>query len=275
MSTVTVGVRTPRGLVRVTLPKDAPVTVSTLLERIGDAGDACLYRDRKPSEPLVPSQILADLRHGDLFYLSPRPTVAMDVSSPPPSSSLSSSSAPATESGAQRLVDSRTAVDEMLESLDGRVYLSAEHEARHKTALRTPGRMVRLEDLPVDPWDARVLQVRDLKHMSFHAMLRQHRASRASGKGSGAVPTLIPQISCRPEHGRAYARTVTLQSQPWRNVDSVMFESPEMVDSFLAGWRESGLQRMGILYGHYTRDEVCVCFCVMVCVFVQIVMNMS
>lgn len=36
-----------------------------------------------------------------------------------------------------------------------------------------------------------------------------------------------------------------------------MFEDKAIVDRFLEGWRNSGVQRLGLLYGHYEEyDEV-------------------
>ena len=42
---------------------------------------------------------------------------------------------------------------------------------------------------------------------------------------------------------------VTLNRQPWRHVDAIMFENSQLVDRFLTFWRESGAQRCGWLYG--------------------------
>lgn len=44
---------------------------------------------------------------------------------------------------------------------------------------------------------------------------------------------------------------LTLNRQPYRHVDNVMFENPSLVERFLNYWRCSGHQRMGFLYGTY------------------------
>jgi len=44
---------------------------------------------------------------------------------------------------------------------------------------------------------------------------------------------------------------VTLNRQPWRHTDSIMFENSQLVDRFIQFWRESGAQRAGWLYGRY------------------------
>ena len=37
----------------------------------------------------------------------------------------------------------------------------------------------------------------------------------------------------------------------YRHVDNVMFEDSRIVDRFIEGWRRSGCQRIGYLYGKY------------------------
>ncbi len=34
-------------------------------------------------------------------------------------------------------------------------------------------------------------------------------------------------------------------------MDNIMFENPAVADRFLNSWRQSGCQRIGILFGHY------------------------
>lgn len=46
---------------------------------------------------------------------------------------------------------------------------------------------------------------------------------------------------------------MTLNRQPYRHVDNVLFEHPAIVERFLAYWRATGHQRVGFLYGRYER----------------------
>ena len=39
--------------------------------------------------------------------------------------------------------------------------------------------------------------------------------------------------------------------QPYRHVDNIMFEDGKIVNRFIEGWRASGQQRIGYLYGRY------------------------
>lgn len=52
--------------------------------------------------------------------------------------------------------------------------------------------------------------------------------------------------SCQPG-------AVTLNRQPYRHVDNVLLEHAAPVDRFLAYWRATGHQRIGLLYGRYER----------------------
>lgn len=43
----------------------------------------------------------------------------------------------------------------------------------------------------------------------------------------------------------------------YRHVDNIMFEDRLIVDRFIDGWRKTGVQRIGFLYGRYeVYDEV-------------------
>lgn len=43
----------------------------------------------------------------------------------------------------------------------------------------------------------------------------------------------------------------------YRHVDNIMFEDGLIVDRFIDGWRKTGVQRIGFLYGRYeVYDEV-------------------
>jgi nuclear protein localization family protein 4 len=47
----------------------------------------------------------------------------------------------------------------------------------------------------------------------------------------------------------------TITSQTWRHVDHIEFEDKSVVDNFLQGWRDSGLQRCAYLYGKYVPSD--------------------
>ncbi|KAI8365715.1 NPL4 family-domain-containing protein [Blakeslea trispora] len=121
--------------------------------------------------------------------------------------------------------------------------------------------------MPLEPYDASYLEENKIKHMSFHAYLRQHSAAQHS-KNSAAPGNNLPpldeqdfkvKVPCSGGHApwpegictKCQPSAITLQSQPYRMVDHVEFSSASLIDSFLNYWRLSGSQRFGYLYGRY------------------------
>lgn len=46
--------------------------------------------------------------------------------------------------------------------------------------------------------------------------------------------------------------SITLELQPYRHVDSVLFENAQIIERFLDYWRQTRCQRIGILLGRYS-----------------------
>ena len=111
-----------------------------------------------------------------------------------------------------------------------------------------------------EPYDEAYLKEQGIKHMSFQSYIR--KLSRGMSKGKFAA---LENISCEikpncsnclkpwPEGvcSKCIPPAITLNMQPYRHVDNVMFENKSIVDNFLAFWRATGSQRVGILYGVY------------------------
>ena len=87
------------------------------------------------------------------------------------------------------------------------------------------------------------------------------KLSRGADKGKFAA---LDDISCMIRKGCSTHKpfpegicstcqppAITLNRQPYRHVDNVMFENQEIVNEFLAFWRNTGSQRIGFLYGRY------------------------
>jgi nuclear protein localization family protein 4 len=125
---------------------------------------------------------------------------------------------------------------------------------------------------PFQPYDAAYHSEQKIKHLSFHAHLRQLTGSQsasASATSAGSLPPLTPLnyrvLTPCPSgaHGdwpagicsKCQPSAITLQSQPFRLVDHVEFATPGLIDRFLEGWRKSGTQRVGWLVGRYDRYE--------------------
>lgn len=117
------------------------------------------------------------------------------------------------------------------------------------------------------PYDASYLEENKIKHMSFHAYLRQLNAaqrSKNSAASSNNVPPLEEQnfnvkVPCSGGHApwpegictKCQPSAITLQRQTYRMVDHIEFSSASLIESFLNFWRSTGSQRFGYLYGRY------------------------
>jgi len=114
--------------------------------------------------------------------------------------------------------------------------------------------------IPYDPYDEEYLKEHKIKFMSFHSYIRKLSGGLSKGKFAP-----LKNITCKVEHSsrcehppyphgicsKCQPSAITLNRQPWRHVDSIMFENPQIVDRYLQYWRESGNQRGGWLYGRY------------------------
>ncbi|KAJ3217407.1 nuclear protein localization protein 4 [Dinochytrium kinnereticum] len=121
--------------------------------------------------------------------------------------------------------------------------------------------------MPLEPYDATYLETNKIKHMSYHAYLRQVTTLSKTGNpnSSNFIPpldepsfkVLVPCPSkthnpfplgictkCQPS-------SITLQTQPFRMVDHVEFESAATVENFIHFWRQTGYQRFGLMFGRF------------------------
>ncbi|XP_076366406.1 nuclear protein localization 4 [Tachypleus tridentatus] len=111
----------------------------------------------------------------------------------------------------------------------------------------------------IEPYDESYLKDQNIKHMSFHAYLRKLTGGVDKGKFAA-----LENISCQIKPGckehlpwplgictKCQPSAITLNRQPYRHVDNVVFENPNIVERFLDYWRLTGHQRIGYLYGCY------------------------
>jgi len=96
----------------------------------------------------------------------------------------------------------------------------------------------------------------NIKHIPFHAWLREKQYRNANNPVVLEDPTYKMDLPTgdKATLTSAFNYSVTLERQPFRHVDHVEFDSPTIMDKFIAGWRESGQQRCGFLFGRYIPD---------------------
>lgn len=185
------------------------------------------------------------IRHGDMLYMNDKEVQgrSSDVSK-------------------KTVVIKEDEVDQILRKKDGKIYREKDPQLCHHGP---QGKC--LNCAPLEPWDNQYLQTRDppIKHLSFHCYLRKLTSGVDKGKF-----VCLESISCKvkldcPDHSpwpagictKCQPSAVTLARQSYRHVDSIMFEDKSIVDRFIEGWRKSGVQRIGFLYGRYEEyDDV-------------------
>ncbi|KAI8906704.1 NPL4 family-domain-containing protein [Gorgonomyces haynaldii] len=233
-------IRSPVGQARIDVQSN--ISLDQLKQKIVDAVKCdpafSLGMDPQGKQPVNVGQ----LRHGDLIYV----IQGVKVESKPVSAVF-----------VQQLP-----LDNQLENKDGSI--KRERDALYCT--HPPGGMCDY-CMPLPPYDAKYLESQKIKHMSFHSYLRQIRESGKIPPPSS--PQFIPPLDepsfkqldpCPSKsHGpypegicsKCQPSAISLQSQNFRMVDHVEFESPAIVESFLQYWRQTGSQRFGYLYGRY------------------------
>ncbi|XP_047024530.1 nuclear protein localization protein 4 homolog isoform X2 [Helicoverpa zea] len=231
-----------------------------------------LHKDRQRKEEVTSSKSrrLRDygLQHGDMLYLSPvngavlfdQPSTSGETNEnnkpfgePVEAGPSTSSTVVAAQTTAARpIAVEEDEVDLQLYRMSGNI-----QRQRDEKLCRHNSKGCCVHCSPLEPWDEGYLKEHNIKHMSFHAYLRKITSGNFIS---------LDELSCKIKPGcsehppwprgicsKCQPGAVTLNRQPYRHVDNVLFEHPAVVERFLAYWRATGHQRVGFLLGQYER----------------------
>lgn len=205
------------------------------------------------------------IRHGQILYVTLNEiegSAGASSSTNNASSSSSINNQPINSS--QTNISSKPAielmeVDKILEKEDGLIKQERSNFCRHDIKGMCEYCM------PIEPYDQNYLKKQKIKHLSFHSYIRKLIADNksTSKNNKGYLPPLEEydfkiKPNC-PGHlpypkgicSKCQPSAITLQSQTFRMVDHVEFDSSKLIENFLQYWRNTGYQRFGYLYGKY------------------------
>ncbi|KAI9285477.1 NPL4 family-domain-containing protein [Umbelopsis sp. AD052] len=270
-------VRSKDGTVRITV--DGTDTFKDIADKtaaafnVTDTTNMAFGKGPSPQEaaplPQLAQQTVnsAGLKHGDMIHLVFLETPHLHT----PGEHVDEPQAAVTNAGpVQEYVDIDTLktiqqdpVDDLLEKQDGLIPRSKDSNfCRHGANAMCDYCM------PLEPYDQKYLEQNKIKHMSFHAYLRQLNAAQQSKASSSTITKQLPpleeqnykvRVPCSGGHApwpegictKCQPSAITLQSQPFRLVDHIEFSSASLIDNFIHYWRATGCQRLGYLYGRY------------------------
>jgi len=127
--------------------------------------------------------------------------------------------------------------------------------------------------MPVPPWDFinhDPWKSEGIKFISFHSYLKKvlndsgckhPESQKCLNCKSLSIPSYrLKECSKHPPWPEGICTecqpsACRIDSQSYRHVDRVIFDTPQIVDKFLEFWRQTGTQRCGYLYGKYMIDD--------------------
>lgn len=122
---------------------------------------------------------------------------------------------------------------------------------------------------PLPPWDKDYLKENGIKHKSFHAHLKElNEHQNNKNKATSYIapleePNYNINLKCPGGHepypngicSKCQVPPITLLQQDFRMVDHVEFADHSLLNKFIDAWRQSGVQRYGVLYGKYEQFD--------------------
>ncbi|XP_028968079.1 nuclear protein localization protein 4 homolog [Galendromus occidentalis] len=159
----------------------------------------------------------------------------------------------------RKVIVAEDEVDKILSAQDGRISRSRHALCNHNVSTKC------VLCTPLEPYDEAYLKEKNIKHLSFHSYIKKLTSGVDQGKFAPLENISLkikPNCSRHPPYpkgicSKCQPSAVTLDQQKYRHVDAVLFENSQIVNRFLDFWRQSLLQRVGILLGRYeTYNEV-------------------
>ena len=215
------------------------------------------------AELLTSCSCLTHFRHGELVFVSY--TKQSLPSNPQERVPEKAPTAAPTNSGRPWETIQEDTVDQYWRSKDGKI-----PRTRDSNFCKHGANAMCDYCMPLEPYDRKYHQDHSIKHLSYHAYLRQ-LTPKTSSSAAAALPPLVEpdyrvKVPC-PTGGHlnwpagictaCQPSAITLQSQPFRMVDHLEIASTDIIDGFLKAWRSTGMQRFGWLIGRYEPyDEV-------------------
>ncbi|KAJ7814155.1 NPL4 family-domain-containing protein [Mycena olivaceomarginata] len=259
-------VRSPDGNFRIELAPTADISelLAKVLETAPDADPSSFTISNQPrgNEALFSSlkgRSLESLglKHTDLIFVTYKPK---DGSASSSSAQPSSAATSATGPEPTRIWETvkEDPVDVYWRSRDGKI-------PRSRDAKFCTHAVKGMCDycMPLEPYNALYHKEHKIKHLSYHAYLKQI-TPKQTASATSILPPLTPlaykvKVPCPSGHPSWPAgictscqpSAITLQSQPFRMVDHLEIASTDVIDRFLAAWRSTGFQRFGWLIGRY------------------------
>lgn len=264
--------RTKEGMIRISTEPEADFreVIADLRNKLNLSDDRLISLSDKPnaegesSEDLYGKSIKdLGLKNGDMLFVT---SEVSDVSNQGNTSIRTEQHIPLPKSTPTPAQVRQLPVDDELDKEDGLIQ-------RPRSTLCRHGDKGMCEYCsPLSPWDKDYRKEKGIKHMSFHAYVKE--LNEQKNNKNNATSYMAPleeldyniKINCPSGTHLPYPKgicskcqppVITLQQQQFRMVDHVEFADFSILNKFIDAWRVTGMQRFGILYGTYEKfDEV-------------------
>jgi nuclear protein localization family protein 4 len=274
--------RTKDGMFRINADEDGDflLVLEQLVTKISTSDNQSIQISDKPNAPGEAASSLCGrtprdlgLKNGDMLFVtydSGNPTnntsQTQPLNPPPGTVALNSTAAREISTAIKTLTPlnvSELPIDQQLEKEDGLIHRQKSRMCRHGDK----GMCEYCSPLP--PWDKDYRKEHAIKHMSYHAYLKEINDSKNNPlNGSSYIapleePNYNIDLGCTQGHApypkgicsKCQPSSITLQLQKFRMVDHVEFADSTILNNFIEIWRQTGIQRFGVLYGRYEKFE--------------------